>query len=104
MQEGRGHTSYYKVGVGFQKGGGLGVPPPARSAELLMISKYYEINTHITVAYMPFALPNDIHALSPVGKFAHGQRRIQDFWKGGSNNYIHKRGWVLEGACPSRNS
>ena len=19
---------------------------------------------------------------------------------GGSNNYIHKRGWVLEGACP----
>ena len=28
------------------------------------------------------------------------QRRIQDFWKGGSNNYIHKRGWVLEGACP----
>ena len=20
------------------------------------------------------------------------QRRIQDFWKGGSNNYIHKRG------------
>ena len=29
------------------------------------------------------------------------QRRIQDFWKGGSNKYIHKRGWVLEGACPS---
>ena len=28
------------------------------------------------------------------------QRRIQDFWKGGSNNYIHKRGWVREGACP----
>ena len=37
-----------------------------------MISKYYEINTHITVAYMHFALPNDIHALSPVGIFAHG--------------------------------
>ena len=22
------------------------------------------------------------------------------FLEGGSNNYIHKRGWVLEGACP----
>ena len=32
--------------------------------------------------------------------FKYMQRRIQDFWKGGSNNYIHKRGWVLEGACP----
>ena len=40
-------------------------------------------------------------------QFVTTQRRIQDFWKGGgggSNNYIHKRGWVLEGACPSRNS
>ena len=32
------------------------------------------------------------------------QGRIQDFGKGGSNNYIHKRGRVREGACPSRNS
>ena len=28
------------------------------------------------------------------------QRRIQDFWKGGSNNYIHKRGVGTGGGVP----
>ena len=48
-------------------------------------------------------LEEAVHALSwlhEVAGLESVQRRIQDFWKGGSNNYIHKRGWVLEGALP----
>ena len=49
-------TSYYKVGVGFQKGVGAGgVPPPARSAEAFDI---YSIRC-ITGTYMSIALPKD---------------------------------------------
>eukprot|EP00731_Ephydatia_muelleri_P000767 Em0001g767a len=36
------------------------------------------------------------HAKQQLSSFS--QRRIQGFWKGGSNNYIHKRGWLKDGS------